>query len=281
MSRRGRSITFYRISGWFSFTVWLYPTEPTIRRGEHFRHARNVQGKPASSSLLSYHAHNQPTLPINLIYPSRAPETRPSWVPGPSPPRSWRLPPTSTPSSTLLPSEAKSDIDITNTAAWREGALLPLFSTGVTTSSSSLESARSRLIYPDLAQSHRWLFSVCSSSELLSQEQTSPESCLTSRFTSAVPFFATQRSTHHCPRANLTHSVKGRLMSILNSSLSDHTIPCVGARSGRTTIPPRHIMTIPASLIAVTAYPMSRGMPCRHRTASPSRFVPSRSSRAP
>ena len=149
MSRRGRSITFYRISGWFPFTVWLYPTEPTIRRGEHFRHARNVQGKPASSSLLSYHAHNQPTLPINLIYPSRAPETRPSWVPGPSPPRSWRLPPTSTPSSTLLPSEAKSDIDITNTAAWREGALLPLFSTGVTTSSSSLESARSRLIYPD------------------------------------------------------------------------------------------------------------------------------------
>ncbi|KAF8136783.1 hypothetical protein EV363DRAFT_1545698 [Boletus edulis] len=114
-------------------------------RGEHFRHVRNVQGNPVSSTSLS-HAHNQPTLPINLIYSSPAPTTSPSWVPGPNPPRSWRLPATSTPSSTLLPSKAKSGVNITNTTAWRERALLPLFSADVTSSSGS---ARSRLIYPD------------------------------------------------------------------------------------------------------------------------------------
>ncbi|KAF8557318.1 hypothetical protein OG21DRAFT_1407464, partial [Imleria badia] len=109
-------------------------------RGEHFRHARNVQGKPASvssSSLSYYHAHNQPTLPINLIYPSPAPATSSSWVPGPSTPRSWR-------------SDVKSDVGITNTgAAWRKRALSPLFYTGVIPSSSLSESARSRSIYPD------------------------------------------------------------------------------------------------------------------------------------
>ncbi|KAG6376508.1 hypothetical protein JVT61DRAFT_2501 [Boletus reticuloceps] len=114
-------------------------------RGEHFRHVRNVQGNSLSSTSLS-HAHNQPTLPINLIYPSPAPTTSPSWVPGPNPPRSWRSPATSTPSSTLLPGEAKSGVNITNTTAWRERALLPLFSADVTSSSGS---ARSRLIYPD------------------------------------------------------------------------------------------------------------------------------------
>ncbi|KAI9570443.1 hypothetical protein HD554DRAFT_2082122 [Boletus coccyginus] len=115
-------------------------------RGEHFRHTRNVQGKPASSGSLSSHAHNQRTLPIDLIYPSPALATSPSWVPGPSPPRSWRPPAASTTSSTPL---FKSDIDVTNTATWREHALAPLFSSGVTTSSSTPESARSRLVYPD------------------------------------------------------------------------------------------------------------------------------------
>ncbi|KAH0827026.1 hypothetical protein J3R83DRAFT_4707 [Lanmaoa asiatica] len=116
-------------------------------RGEHFRHARNVQGKPVSSSSLSFHAHNQPTLPTNLIYPSPVPPTSYSWVPGPSPPRSWRSPATSTP----LPIEVKSDVGVvTNTPEWRERALSLFFSANVTPSSTPLpSSARSRLIYPD------------------------------------------------------------------------------------------------------------------------------------
>jgi len=107
-----------------------------------------VQGKHASSGSLSSHAHNQRTLPIDLIYPSPALATSRSWIPGPSPPRSWQSPATSTTSSTPLPG-FKSDIDVTNTAAWRELALSPLFSSGVTTSSSTPESASSRLVYPD------------------------------------------------------------------------------------------------------------------------------------
>lgn len=128
----------------FLHCVGIYLAEPSIRRGEHFRHARNVQGEPASSTSLSSHAHNQPTLPINLIYPSGSPAsaTSTSWVPGPSPPRSWRSPATSTP----LPIEVKSDIDVaTNSPAWRERALSLLFSADITSSPSS----SSRLIYPD------------------------------------------------------------------------------------------------------------------------------------
>ncbi|KAG8217879.1 hypothetical protein J3R82DRAFT_6045 [Butyriboletus roseoflavus] len=110
-------------------------------RGEHFRHARNVQGKPVPSGSLSSHAHNQPTLPVNLIYPSPAPATSPSWVPGPSPPRSWRSPAMSTPLPTNI------DV-VTDTTAWRERALSLLFSTDVSASHSS-ESARSCPIYPN------------------------------------------------------------------------------------------------------------------------------------
>ncbi|KAN0076902.1 hypothetical protein V8E55_010757 [Tylopilus felleus] len=117
-------------------------------RGEHFRHARNVQGKPVSGSSFSSYAHNQPTLPINLIYPSvTLPATSTPWVPGPRPPRSWRSP--AAPSSNPLPSQPKNDIDITNTSAWRERVLSPLFSACITPSSSSSDGVRSRLIYPD------------------------------------------------------------------------------------------------------------------------------------
>lgn len=104
-----------------------------------------MQGKPVSSSSLLSHAHNQPTLPINLIYPSPVPAASASWVPGPSPPKSWRSPVASTPSATLLPSKVKNDVG----AAWRERALSPFLSAGVTPSSSLSESARSRPIYPD------------------------------------------------------------------------------------------------------------------------------------
>ena len=125
------------------FLCSLNTSHETICRGEHFRHARNVQGKPVSSSSLSSHAHNQPTLPINLIYPSPAPVANPSWVPGPSPPKSWRA--TSTPSSLPLLSEVKSDVDVANTAAWRARALSPLFSAAITLSS---ECGRHRQIFP-------------------------------------------------------------------------------------------------------------------------------------
>lgn len=132
------------------FIVLVYLTEPSVHRGEHFRHAQNVQGKHSSS--LSSHPHNQPTLPIDLIYPSPAPATSRPWIPGPSPPRSWRSPTTSTP----LPTKVRSDMNVaTDTPAWREHALSLLFSADVTPASSSPESARSRPIYPNPNPSSR------------------------------------------------------------------------------------------------------------------------------
>ena len=91
-----------------------------------------MQRAPASIPTPT-HVHNYPTLPINLIYPSaedcrqnagvaRPPSTtghhsttRPIWVAGPDPPRSWM-----TPSPKIK--EAHSSPDI-NSPAWREHAL--------------------------------------------------------------------------------------------------------------------------------------------------------------
>ncbi|KIK92406.1 hypothetical protein PAXRUDRAFT_577828 [Paxillus rubicundulus Ve08.2h10] len=110
-------------------------------RGEQFRHARNAQGTPASSSQLSSHTHNQRTLPFNLIYPSQTLETSTrsvgnTWVAGPGPPRSWLSPPYSSASSRPKDSsrlEIGAD-DITNTPAWRELALSLMFSPDIASS---------------------------------------------------------------------------------------------------------------------------------------------------
>ncbi|KAF9246136.1 hypothetical protein BU15DRAFT_70252 [Melanogaster broomeanus] len=137
-------------------------------RGEHFRHARNAQGTPASSSSLSSHAHNQPTLPVNLIYTSQAPETsthsqaRRTWIAGPSPPRSWRSPASSGPPSLSTSSRAKDGAEFethdnydTNTSAWRERALSLVFFSDTTfePSTSSTEDTHFRgPIYPNTAR---------------------------------------------------------------------------------------------------------------------------------
>ena len=102
----------------------------TVHRGEHFRHARNAQGKSASSSSLSSHAHNRPTLPLDLIYPAEVPET--PWVPGPNPPRSWLSPPSTTGIN-----------DTGESPAWRARALSLLFSTPSSTDT------RDHAIHPD------------------------------------------------------------------------------------------------------------------------------------
>ncbi|KIJ69052.1 hypothetical protein HYDPIDRAFT_123078 [Hydnomerulius pinastri MD-312] len=132
-------------------------------RGEHFRHARNVQGTPASSISLAAHAHNQPTLPISLIYPSPAPNatgsnraqpTRSTWIAGPSPPRSWRSPASASVSEASRSrdtTEFKADTENdTNSAAWRERALSLVFSPDITSSPSSAESTHLRAaLHPD------------------------------------------------------------------------------------------------------------------------------------
>ncbi|KAF9218095.1 hypothetical protein BS17DRAFT_792042, partial [Gyrodon lividus] len=129
-------------------------------RGEHFRHARNVQGTPVSSNSFSSHAHNQPTLPVNLIYPSKAPETgaraqaRGTWIAGPRPPRSWRLPASSSSSFLSTSSRPKDsteletnvNVDDTNTSAWRERALSLVFSSDIKLSPSSNSRGQ---IYPN------------------------------------------------------------------------------------------------------------------------------------
>ncbi|KIJ06371.1 hypothetical protein PAXINDRAFT_20438, partial [Paxillus involutus ATCC 200175] len=115
-------------------------------RGEQFRHARNAQGTPASSTSLLPHAHNQPTLPVNLIYPSQTPEStrsqasRGTWIAGPRPPRSWLSSPSSSSSSSSSSrpkdrSGLETDADdIINTPAWRELALSLVFSPDITSS---------------------------------------------------------------------------------------------------------------------------------------------------
>ncbi|KAG1756667.1 uncharacterized protein EDB91DRAFT_1241723 [Suillus paluster] len=100
-------------------------------RGEHFRHSRNIQRAPASLPA-PLHVHNLPTLPISLIYPSaedgrrqigaRHHPTRPIWIAGPDPPRSW-----TTPSS---PKIAEADSVDSSSPSWREHALDLVFSAG-------------------------------------------------------------------------------------------------------------------------------------------------------
>lgn len=101
-------------------------------RGEHFRHSRNLQRAPASLPT-PLHVNNLPTLPIGLIYPSAensrrnaaaAPlahnPTRPVWVAGPDPPRSW--------TTLSSPKIKEADLADINSTAWREHALDLAFS---------------------------------------------------------------------------------------------------------------------------------------------------------
>ncbi|KAG2157218.1 hypothetical protein DEU56DRAFT_905880 [Suillus clintonianus] len=126
-------------------------------RGEHFRHSRNVQRVPASLPT-PLHVNNLPTLPISLIYPSAEDggrnaaaasgyhSTRPVWIAGPDPPRSW----------TALSSPKIREADLTdiNSPAWREHALNLVFSPGNASAhppgSQSLRALRKRE-FPTLA----------------------------------------------------------------------------------------------------------------------------------
>ncbi|KAG9318855.1 hypothetical protein JVU11DRAFT_961 [Chiua virens] len=107
-------------------------------RGEHFRHARNTQGKVVSISSLS----SQPTLPVGLIYPTpHVPASDHSTrIPGPSPPKSWRSHPI--PISTT---SGQSSVT-SNTPAWRAHALALFFATHLPASPSA---PAPRVIYPD------------------------------------------------------------------------------------------------------------------------------------
>lgn len=118
----------------FAQTKHLIPSS----RGEHFRHSRNVQRTPAGLPT-ALHVQNLPTLPINLIYspaedrrqdagaaPGHHHSTRPIWVAGPDPPRSW----TTAPSPSPKFKEVDSAPDI-NTPAWRDHALDLVFSPDV------------------------------------------------------------------------------------------------------------------------------------------------------
>lgn len=100
-------------------------------RGEHFRHSRNVQRVPASLPA-PLHVNNLPTLPISLIYPSAEDgrrnaatasghhSTRPVWVAGPDPPRSW--------TTLSSPKIKEADLADINSPAWRKHALDLVFS---------------------------------------------------------------------------------------------------------------------------------------------------------
>ncbi|KAG1754643.1 hypothetical protein EDB19DRAFT_1625988 [Suillus lakei] len=99
-------------------------------RGEHFRHSRNVQRVPASLPT-PLHVNNLPTLPISLIYPpvedgrrnaAGRQSTRPVWVAGPDPPRSW--------TALSSPKIGEADLADIHSPAWREHALDLVFSPG-------------------------------------------------------------------------------------------------------------------------------------------------------
>ncbi|KAH7913747.1 hypothetical protein BJ138DRAFT_1058484 [Hygrophoropsis aurantiaca] len=96
-------------------------------RGEQYRHERNVRHMPVAIPL-SAHTHNNPTLPINLIYPTPDPQDsnefqaiqtsrRAIWLAGPNPPKSWT-------SSDTAEKPSGNEMD---TASWREAALSILF----------------------------------------------------------------------------------------------------------------------------------------------------------
>ncbi|KAH7889383.1 hypothetical protein F5I97DRAFT_1923926 [Phlebopus sp. FC_14] len=108
-------------------------------RGEHFRRERNMQRTPVSSTSLSSHVHNQPTLPLNLIYTSRTsdgrtlpderrPARRTTRLAGPNPPPSWRLASSPTPWASNGPQSKSEHLPDTNTPEWRSDALELIFS---------------------------------------------------------------------------------------------------------------------------------------------------------
>ncbi|KAH7929698.1 hypothetical protein BV22DRAFT_1002214 [Leucogyrophana mollusca] len=110
-------------------------------RGEQFRHSRNVQRMPANVPL-SFHTHNRPTLPVNLIHPPQGseentrrqiPSARGMWLAGPNPPRSW--------SSSLLTKAARVAPDNLDTPQWREEALSVVLSPEFSSPSSTAPAA--------------------------------------------------------------------------------------------------------------------------------------------
>ncbi|KIO13678.1 hypothetical protein M404DRAFT_993221 [Pisolithus tinctorius Marx 270] len=101
-------------------------------RGEHFRRARNLQRSPATTPP-SATAHNQPTLPFDVIFSYQSPDAsdrshqqRDSRIAGPKAPRSWRMQSSPTSKATNIEGVSGDEGFDKNTPAWREMALAPI-----------------------------------------------------------------------------------------------------------------------------------------------------------